>query len=629
MTSLGSHPRSVLRAGLPTLRPLGWLLVLLAATSLVLAVLLSGGVPRATPGLQDAGPLTAWMVPLARTLLDVTTFAVAGCLLLAGWLMPCPEGRLSAPARRLVRLAGRWALAWSAAAVCLLLAGTAQLVGRGVREVVGTPALYRLAWGTPQNRGLLLVAVAGAAVAVLGARARRPGAVRWALAGTGLALVPLLVAGHVATASSHYVAAQSLVVHVLAASLWAGGLLVVVVHLRRETDLLPVVMSRFSRVALWCFVAVALSGLAGSWVRLGLSWETWHSPYGVLAAVKALVLGVLGTLGAAHRRWALPRLAAGAPHAFARLAVAESALMAVATGLAVALARTAPPTDALTRATPPHANTFATVDRSIEPVSAWNLITGFRPDVLVLSIVAGTLLGYLLARRRLVGRGHPWPARRTACFLAAEVVAAWAMCGGLGSYSAALISAEATRLLVMGLVVPALLTWGSPILLVSLLRGASGTRPTHVRRPGPVNGLVALVLVLAAALMTPLLEASLRSPALHAGTAAAVLAAGWLFLGPLLGVDRASAERRDERDARLLVVVLALLLLVQAGHLWTSTSLFASDWFTALSWPWTDVRSDQRLAGGVVAAFAAAVLSSLPWVGRGRPPAFPQDRDVR
>jgi cytochrome c oxidase assembly factor CtaG len=144
-----------------------------------------------------------------------------------------------------------------------------------------------------------------------------------------------------------------------------------------------------------------------------------------------------------------------------------------------------------------------------------------------------------------------------------------------------------------------------------------------------VNGLVALVLVLAAALMTPLLEASLRSPALHAGTAAAVLAAGGLFLGPLLGVDRASAERRNERDARLLVVVLALLLLVQAGHLWTSTSLFASDWFTALSWPWTDVRSDQRLAGGVVAAFAAAVLSSLPWVGRGRPPAFPQDRDVR
>jgi putative copper resistance protein D len=607
-------------------------LVSVAAGTLVLGLVLTGGAPRSTPGLHDAGPVTAWMVPLARMALDLATFATLGCLVVTGWLMPSRDGQLSVGSRRLARLTGRWSLAWSASAVCLTVAGTAQLVGRGILEVLTSPALYPLAYETPQNRALLLIAVLGAVMAFLAPRARRVGQPRSALVAAALGVVPLLIAGHAATASSHYVAAQSLVVHVLGASLWAGGLLVIVVHVRSDRAALASALPGFSRLAVGCFAAVALSGLLGSWVRLGTSWETWHTTYGALVAAKGAALVVLGLLGAAHRRWTLSRLAAGAPHAFARLAAVEVLVMAAAAALAVVLARTAPPVDALNRATPPHANTFPTVDRTLEPVGLGHLVTGGRPDVVVWSVVVAALVAYLLGVRLLRRHGRHWPARRTACFVSALVVGTWALCGGLGSYSAALLSAQVAQLLFMALVVPALLTYGLPLTLVATATSTGpGTQEPHpwaARWSNPVNGLTVLVLVLAAALMTPLLELSLRNAALHTALAVAVMIAGWLFLWPVLGVDTDPEVSGDSSDARLLLGVLAVLLMVQAGHLWTSTSLFASDWFTALDWSWADVHTDQRRAGLVAVGFALAVVAALPWVARRPSPAFPQDREV-
>ena len=52
---------------------------------------------------------------------------------------------------------------------------------------------------------------------------------------------------------------------------------------------LPATAGRFSTLALWCFVAVALSGLQGAYLRIG-TWDNLASRYGVLVLVKALAL---------------------------------------------------------------------------------------------------------------------------------------------------------------------------------------------------------------------------------------------------------------------------------------------------------------------------------------------------
>jgi cytochrome c oxidase assembly factor CtaG/putative copper export protein len=576
----------------------------LALATVVVVELVTGTAPRSTPGLRDAGPVVEWLVPLTRTCWDLATFAVVGCLVAAGWLVPAGPDGLTSAGRRLLRLAGRWSLLWAASAAILTVVSTAQLVGTGVRDVLTSTTLHGVLWNVPQNRALLIVALVGLAVRWCSSRLRRPDAVLLLLAAALLALVPVLVAGHAGTASNHYLAAQSLVVHVLAASLWVGGLAALVLHLRGDLPLLQVVLPRFSTLALCSFVAVALSGALGSWVRLGLSWEAWHSAYGALVAAKIVSLVVLGALGAAHRAWTLPRVADGRRYAFLRLAAGELLVMATAAALAVVLSRTPAPVSALTRAAPPHANTFPTVDRGIAPVGPRTLLLQARPDALVLTVAAVLLAGYLLAVVRTVRGGGTWQTRRTVLFTSGVLLAAWSLCGGLGAYSGALLSADVARLLTMGLLVPALLTCGAPVVTARL-----------GRRLDPVNGLVLLVLLLAGTLMTPLLEASLRSPLLHLGIAVAALAAGSMFLWPLLAADRLPAQGRD---SGLLLSVLAVLLLVYAAHIYTSSTLFAGEWFSGLGLWWGDAAADQQRAAFVAAGFAVAALLGAQALGRRR-----------
>jgi cytochrome c oxidase assembly factor CtaG/putative copper export protein len=588
-------------------------LLLTVAAAVVASMILSGGSPRSTSGLRDAGAVTGWVVPLTRGWLDVAIFATMGCLTVASWLMDGTEPVDHGRADRVLRLAGRWGLAWAAASLVLAVSSTSQLIGASLREVLTTPGLYRLAWQVPQNRALVVMTLVAVAVTLSARRVQGPTGARLLLVAAGLALAPLVVSGHAASASNHFLAAQSLLVHVLAASLWVGGLSVIVVHLREDADALSLVLPRFSRLALCCFVLVGVSGAVGSWVRIGTAWDAWASTYGLLLVAKMAALVVLGLLGVAHRTRSLPRIASGDRRAFVRFAVVEVIVMVAAAGLAVVLARTAPPTGALNQARPPHAATFPTVDRNIDPLSVWNLLTEVRPDAVVVTAAAVALGSYLLGVWGLRRRGESWRRGRTVAFSLGVVLALWSICGGLGSYSAALFSTQVAQLLTLAVVVPVLVTYGAPVTLARTVLGVGRTSTSPgplARLVEPVNGLIVLVVVLAAGFMTPLLEASLRSATLHTVLAGAVLGAGLLFFWPLLRTDWVPSRRTDADDAALFVTVLALLLVVYAAQIFTSTSLFAESWFTDLGWSWADPASDQKHAVAVVAAFALGLLVS-------------------
>src|SRR5690606_15442896 len=68
-----------------------------------------------------------------------------------------------------------------------------------------------------------------------------------------------------------------------------------------------------------------------------------ETDYGRLALAKIIAFAALGWFGWWHRTRTLPRLTAREPLAFTRFATVETAVMAATMGLAVALARTAPP----------------------------------------------------------------------------------------------------------------------------------------------------------------------------------------------------------------------------------------------------------------------------------------------
>ena len=75
-----------------------------------------------------------------------------------------------------------------------------------------------------------------------------------------VALVPPTLTSHAGTAADHTVAVSSLMVHVVAVSLWCGGIAALVLLGTADRRPFPVAVPRFSALALWCAVAVAASG---------------------------------------------------------------------------------------------------------------------------------------------------------------------------------------------------------------------------------------------------------------------------------------------------------------------------------------------------------------------------------
>src|SRR5262249_171371 len=153
------------------------------------------------------------------------------------------------------RAVAAWAYFWAVAAIVNVLASASQVVGLPIHSLMRDTDLLWYGVDLPQGRATLLVAVGAVAMALwIGTVPTGAGLRLWAVVAPAL-LAPLLATGHAATASNHFLATQLLMIHVLSVTLWMGGLLALVVHVRPMPDVLPVAVAGFSRLAVVCFVA--------------------------------------------------------------------------------------------------------------------------------------------------------------------------------------------------------------------------------------------------------------------------------------------------------------------------------------------------------------------------------------
>jgi putative copper resistance protein D len=172
-----------------------------------------------------------------------------------------------------------------------------------------------------------------------------------------LALAPTVLTGHAATAPSRDTAVASLLVHVVAVSLWVGGLASLAWIAVLRPAVLPAVIGRFSSLAGWCFAAVLISGTVNATIRLATANDPFGSGYGQLVLLKVLALAGLGAFGLTHRLRTVDALAEGhdprgTRRLFFRVASAELCLMAATIGIAVALSRTPTPVGSQSHAAP-------------------------------------------------------------------------------------------------------------------------------------------------------------------------------------------------------------------------------------------------------------------------------------
>ena len=294
------------------------------------AVGVTGQIPAAT---QD-GDVTLW------------TMAAAGWLTVAGVLIAF--GALASERIVWGPVEARHRVAIPRMPVWLLL--TIALGGAGMRLLLlaqqttgdGQP-WTRLFSTRPGLLAVLEITFIAYALWILRLRSIRV----WAILPTGLALAILAVRGHTG-ASSYWWAAPANVVHLVAVSLWIGGLsyLALVAWRFREDERRPALRDgarQYAALALWLVAIVLVSGAITTLSQLTQLADLLTTRYGQFLLVKlAFVVAALG-LAYAARRYSLPRSAGIQPNLLRRLTRAEGMSIAVAVGLAVILANTAPP----------------------------------------------------------------------------------------------------------------------------------------------------------------------------------------------------------------------------------------------------------------------------------------------
>lgn len=616
-------PRSV--------RVLGPAVLVAVALGAMVAALAYGGGAAPYP-IQDPGPVARWGVPVAKLFVNLGAAGMIGALVLAVWAL--------SPKRREFDLALDVAAA-SAAVLTVASAATGVLT---FMLVTGAPfdlgdrfgqQLGQFATSIELGQAWLTTTLVAAAVTVLCFAVRNHTALVFVTALAMVALVPMAQQGHAAGAAGHDAAITALGLHLVFVSAWLGGLVtLVLLKSTFDRDRLAVVLTRYSTVALVCFIVVALSGYTSAALRIG-SWEQLTTGYGVLVVVKATVLVVLGLFGAAQRRVMIGRMSrpdASTSRAFWLLVVVELAFMGLASGVAAALARTATPVSEDV------AGQLARTPAEIltgEPLPPWpdlgRYLTEWRPDLLWLLLCGFGIFFYVAGVLRLRRRGDRWPVYRTVLWVAGLVLLAWVTSGGVNVYEQYLFSAHMLAHMVLTMGVPVLLVPGAPVTLAArAIRprkdGSRGGREwillaVHSRFASIIaNPIVAAVLFAGSLWVfyySPLFRWTMEDHIGHEWMVVHFLITGYLFVQSLIGID--PVPYRLPYPFRLLLLLGTMALHAFFGvSIMMGTGLLLADWYGAMGWG-TDALADQQAGGGIawsigeIPTLALAIAVAIQW----------------
>lgn len=266
---------------------------------------------------------------------------------------------------RVVLIAAACAGALSAAAAIVFEAAQAAGVSAGsaldstiLREELGTR--FGTVWGLTALAWILL----GLGVVPALRRATPWRAAPLFVPLTLIALEPAL-SGHPSTQSPAALLVPANVLHVVAMSIWVGGLAALILVLPAATRtlepaersrLIAATLARFSPIALVCVALILLTGVGQAYAYVRDLDNLLDSAYGRAVLVKlVLLIGLLIPLGAYNRYRSVPRLeriaaggeAPGRAGILLRRALrAEVALVLVVLGVTAALAGYAPATTA-------------------------------------------------------------------------------------------------------------------------------------------------------------------------------------------------------------------------------------------------------------------------------------------
>ncbi|MBU4466169.1 MAG: bifunctional copper resistance protein CopD/cytochrome c oxidase assembly protein [Actinobacteria bacterium] len=605
------------------------ILVAVAFAALIWALAFGGG--AAPLRLGDPGPVIRWGLPTSTMVVNLAAAGMVGTLVTALFTLKAGE--------RAFDLA--LDAASISAAIFTLAAGvTGYFTFVDVtNSKPSADALFGQQLGTflvetELGRTWLITTIAGAALTVLtfAVRSWTPTLIITLLAVA--TLVPMGTQGHSGELSTHNIATVSLVLHMIAAAAWLGGLvLMVVVRPVLDREQVADALSRYSSIALAAFVVVAISGTVRAAVALG-SWSALASGYGVIVLVKVAALLAIGFLGALYRRRLIGRMRSDGKVArrFWSLIALELAFMGIASGAAAALARTPPPSNE----TPPAAQTPAEILTSspLPPeltVGQW--LTAWNIDLLWAFVVGFGVVFYLAGVWRMHRRGDHWPIYRTVLWMLGMALLFWVTCGPVNVYQDYLFSVHMVGHMLLTMAIPLLLVPGAPITLAAraIAKRDDGTRGGREWIMWAVHSPVAKVLTnpfVTAALFvgslwvfyyTDLFRWSLYDHLGHEWMVTHFLITGYLFVQSLVGID--PVPFRLPYAGRLLTLIAVMAMHAFFGiAIMMQSGLMVAEWFGSMGRTWgATPLADQYIGGGVawsigeIPTLVLAIVVAIQW----------------
>ena len=557
--------------------------------------------------------------PLSKGLMQLTGVLSIGLLLTLGFLETDVRGAVSN--FRLAKKVKSALLAWIITILIFILIQIAYLLEQPISASFDLTVIRSYLTQTSVGKSYLIQLLGVSIVLLIPLKK---------VLSTYISLIIALIAitapifqSHGTSSSHHGLAIGALVIHVIALSFWVGGLFGLT-QLSKAQKLIA--LPRFSELALWSAITVAITGAATAWTRLD-SISSWQSKYGAITILKIFLALTLIGFGALHRRWIIK---SDFPSIF-RLISGEIVIMFVTVFVGSWLSTVAPPTREvkssqallITGIQMPPAPTFS------------NILLAYDADGLMLGLLIIAVALYIKGVVILRKRGDTWPVGRTIAFALGISMVDFATSGGLGVYSHFAFSNHMMAHMFLGMIAPIGIVLGAPITLAlrtlpqARNKDERGVRGSFIAllhsKPALVmtNPVVALAIFdgsLFTLYFTPLFGNLMQGHSGHFFMSTHFLLAGILFFQTIIGVD--PAPRKVPHLVKIIIIFAAMSIHAFFSiAIMSATTLIDNGYFVLLERPWaTDLLADQKLGGaigwamGEIPILLALIATFLQWL---------------
>lgn len=342
-------------------------------------------------------------------------------------------------------------IVWFVSTTIFIVATLAEILEIKFSDALDLTMLRSFLMQISLGKFLLFQCVGAVAIAILIGYVKRTSSAALLLLLAIASISAPVFESHSASGGSHLIAIGTLIVHVVALTLWVGGLAAIILNNEIDKD---IALKRFSPLAMWAAISVVTSGVINGWLRMNFL-DAWSGTYALLITEKLVLTGILLVLASVVRNRFLRNLQ------IKKLIKFEFLLLTLIIFIGTLLSRTAPPVregvvdpiEELVGLKYPGSPTLAT----------WFL--EYQPDALTLALLILIASLYLKGVRILRKRGDKWPIGRSISFFVGLLIINYAINGAIGVYAHFGFSYHMIEHMILGMIAPIPLVLGAPITL--------------------------------------------------------------------------------------------------------------------------------------------------------------------